>query len=1091
MSLSKIASLSLVSVLFLAGCNLPDTQKRTDGSDAQGSFFADEVTGSLFNESLHENISIPKERTYAMKVCIRDLKHSKPVSNHPFLIEELNQELKTDSGGCLTWNEKVAFEFLTDPVFIKFDRKIKSTGLHTGSYKISYAINPWDTDNYRNAIDLSKNKVEPLAANDEVSEKLTGKSQKQAYDLWAEDGRMFVNDETMGDLNNNSYQLRYDFNLAPYIKTKKTSGEDSSYTLKSGLFSGRIEIIHRYFVGGEKEKNMHEILASGNFSNEKMSKGVLSFTKILKFKGGPPSRGSLFLRLYLQPTHSVTNLKPFVGIFPIGDSRAIRSTTFLKISPSDVSFKEIEAQLPLNKTYMSQPKSGKIGVSVSDDIDENTSGARSGKADSAISDSNLEIGSTFKAILKPNHRRKITYPVHICFTNNLTQAPISFQNFKVKGFSLNEQVPGENRELTPSINSGCIYWTDSVEYDIYECQKFFKGYVIIENPDYNLKMKRYYYINPWGAYFAAHDEREIMDPKDLKTSCDTENPKRSEVVIEDLSIKTHVMDYDGSINSLLEFSAPKKLGIELHPHVKIPSDLGADFQSAAEPLIDGPYLLRVMLTKNKNMSEKPMIIAQEDLPVMLRQGKVYAEFPFRLLDHRLFLTRNTIFIQLLPIKEDKVVADEDYKNLRLKNPNEKVEDLINNETSLLYPIFFEDIVMNGETHKTLRTFSGSEYTKHILIETSNKGSKKFDFTTLIAEYKANSQKTIDEKNKRASPQVYAQVNKYDYTDDSKIGNLSFADALKASLTNHKVTFDKRSSEQLCKYWFNTYWKGKLNLGEMLLSRACTSAANGNIKHFFDFDHVFFVKSVASSEYVGAGAEKGISLGTSFSVSTSYSESFSNSMGVGAKLGVGADIGKFASVGAEMYSSMDFSRSTSKSDSNSIGLSEGSNLLVTESRFKIRSTDYQYCLAIKPNARLFQPSSKVWYLRLWDGEIDYSQFFKSNISADEKLTLTQRGLLVCQSARSTQPFVFQEQYYWVTQPQSQNEIQDPNDEKNKIFTIMIRGNQDYNRFKYYLTQKWKHPANAAVTADSPDYLNNLIQMQGWKISPPGAHIYREQ
>jgi hypothetical protein len=899
---------------------------------------------------------------------------------------------------------------------------------------------------------------------------------------------MFVNDEKMGDLENNSYQLRYDFNLTPYIKTKKTSGEDSTYSLKSGTFSGRMEIIQRYFVGGENEKNTHKILASGNFRDEKLAKGILSFTKILTFKGGPPSTGSLFLRLYLEPSKTVTNLKPFVGIFPLGDFRAIRSTTFLKISPSSVSFKDIENQLPLNKTYMNK---GKEKINADDEITEADSGRRTGKADSAISATTLEIDSNLKVTLQENHRRKITYPVHICFTNNLTQAPISFQNFKVKGFSMNEQVPGEDRPLTPSMVSGCIYWTDSVEYDIYECQRFFKGYVIIENPDYNFKMKRYYYINPWGAFFAAHDETKIIDPKDLKTSCDTENPKRSEVVVEDLSIKTHVMNYDSSINSLLEFNAPKKLGIEIHPRVKIPSDLGADFQSALEPLIDGPYLLRVMITKNKNMSEKPMVIAHEDLPVMLRQGKVYAEFPFRLRDHRLFLTRNTIFIQLLPIKNDKVVSDGDYQNLRLKNPDDKLEDILNNDTSLLYPIFFEDIVMNGETHKTLRTLSGSEYTKHILIETTNTNTTEFDFSKLVAEFKEKSQETVAQNTQRANAQTYAALNKFDYTDDLRMGNLPFAEALQTSLMSRKTSFDRNAAEKLCRYWFGTYWKGKLNLGEMLLSRACRSAANSNIKAFFDFDHVFLIKSIVSSEYVGAGAEKAISLGTSFSVSTSYSESFSNAMGISAKAGVGVPLGKFASVGSELFSSLDFSRSTSKTDSNSIGLSEGSNLLVTESRFNIKSADYQYCISIKPNSRLFQPSSKLWFQKLWDGDIDYTQFFKSTVSTEEKVTLTQKGMLVCQTTKSTQPFTFQEQYYWVTQPQSENEIQDPNDEKNKTFTIMIRGKQDYFRFKYYLTQKWNHPENASVTSDSPDYLNNLIQMQGWKVSPPGTYVFREQ
>lgn len=1085
MSLSKMASLSLIPLLFLAGCNLPDTQKRTDGGDAQGSFFADEVSGSLLNETLQEHISLPKERTYLMKVCIRDLRHSKPVLNHPFLIEELNQEITTDSTGCLSWNEKIAFEYLTDPVFIKYERKIKSKGLHTGSYKVSYAINPWDTENYHNAIDLSKNKVEPLLDSDAVAEKLSGKSQKNAYDLWVEDGRMFVNDEKMGDVEKNRYQLRYDFNINPNIKTKKTSGEDTSYTLKFGLFSGRIEIIQRYFVGGESEKNTYEILASGNFSEEKMQKGILSFTKILTFKGGPPSRGSLFLRLYIEPSKTVPNLKPFVGVFPIGDFRNIRATTFLKVSPSDISFKEISTQLPLNKTYMSQTSKGK------DDVEDTSSGSRSGKAESTISWSTLEIDSPVKGVQQLNHKRKVTYPVNICFNNNLLGGPVAFQNFKVRGFSTNEKVPGEEKKITVSNTNGCIFWTDVVEYDIYECRKYYKGYVIIENPDYNLKIKRYYYINPWDDFFGGKDEMKIDNSQVMNTSCDTENPKRSEVVLEDLSIKTHVVNDNNSnlINSFLEFSAPKKLGIEIHPKVKIPSDLKHDFDNPLDTLIDGPYLLRVMLTKNKNMSEKPAILAQEDIPVMLRQGKVYAEFTFRLLDQRLFLTRNTIFLQLLAIKNDKVVTGDDY-SLKLKNPSDKLEDIINHDTALLYPIFFEDIIMNGESHKTLRSYAGSEYTKHIQIEKTGKQAE-FDFTKLVDEFKAKSKTDIDENTKRAKPENYAQVNNLDYADDTKIGHLPFATWFKSALATHHITIDKKLADQFCSYWFNTYWKGKLNLGEMLLRRACSSASNGNIRYFFDFDHVTFVNSVDSSEFLGAGAEKSISLGTSFSVSTSNSVSFSNSTGIGAKAGIGTDIGKFASVGTEMYASFDYSRSFSKSDSNSIGLGESSNLSVTESRFKIKSTDYQYCISIKPNARLFQPSSKVWFLRLWDGEIDYSQFFKANISTEEKAKLTSKGMLICKSTRNREEYVFQEQYYWVSQPQSKDEIQDPYDERNKRFAIMIRGNQDYQRFKFYLTQKWKAPNNASITSDSPEYLNNLIQMQSWKTSLPGAYIYRDQ
>lgn len=1085
MSLSRMALLATTSLFFLVGCNLPDTQKRTDSGDVQGSFFADEVSGSLLNEVLQEHISLPKERTYLMKVCIRDLKHSKPVLNHPFLIEELNQDVTTDSTGCISWNEKIAFEYLTDPAFIKYERKIKSKGLHSGSYKITYAINPWDTETYHNAIDLSKNKVEPLIDSDAIAEKLSGKSQKQAYDLWVEDGRMFVNEEKMGDVEKNKYELKYDFNLAPFIKTKKTSGEGSLYNLKYGLFSGRVEIIQRYFVGGENEKNTYEILASTNFHDEAMKKGAFSFTKILTFKGGPPSRGNLFLRLYLEPSKAVPNLNPFVGIFPIGDFRNIRTNTFLKVLPSDNSIKDFESQLPKNKTYMSSDAKSK---SAQGEVEDNTSsGARSGKADSTLSWTTLEIKSPIKGEQITNHKRKFTYPVNICFTNNLTQGPVSFQNFKVYGFSTNENVPGEEKKITPSNTNGCIFWTDTIEYDIYECRRYYKGYVIIENPDYNLKIKRYYYINPWDDFFGGKDEKEIDNPDVMNTSCNTENPKRSEIVLQDLSIKTHTMDYDNSINSFLEFSAPKKLGIELYPKVKIPSDLKHDFDNPLDTLIDGPYLLRVLITKNRNMAEKPTIIAQEDIPVMMRQGKVYAEFSFRLLDHRLFLTRNTIFLQLLALKNDKVIAGNDW-SLKLKNPSDKFENIINNDTFLLYPIFFEDIVMDGETHKTLRSYSGSEYTKHIKIETTGK-KFDFDFDKLIAEFKAKNQKNSDENAKRATGETYARINNLDYADQTKINYLPFANWLNSTLDSQKINVDKKTANQLCSYWFNTYWKGKFNLGEMLLRRACASASNGNINYFFDFDHVYLIKSVASSKFLGAGAERGIDLGTSFSVSTSYSEGYSNSMGASVKAGVGK--GEFVSVGADLSASIDYSRSFSKSDSNSIGLGEGSELSVTESRFSIRSTDYNYCISVKPNARLFQTSSTLWFLKLWDGEIDYSQFFKSNVSEDEKLKLTSRGMLICSSTRKAKPITFQEQYYWITQHQSQDEVQDPHDERNKKFTIMIRGEQDYHRFRYYLTQKWQAPAKARITSDSPEYLNNLIQMQGWKVSPPAVYIDRVQ
>ncbi|MBL7545831.1 MAG: hypothetical protein JNL11_18585 [Bdellovibrionaceae bacterium] len=1078
------------SFVLLSACNLPGTQKRSD-ANGQGSFYADEVTGEFIAENFLEEISLPKERVYGMKVCLRDLQYSKPVIHHPFLIEETNIELKSDATGCINWNESVKFEYLTDPAFLKIDRKIRSKGVHTGSYAISFAVNPWDTENYHSTIDLSKKKVEPLISGEDVQQKLSGKSQKASFDLWVEDGRLFANDEKMGDAKNNALELKYEFNLAPFIKTKKTSGELSQYNLKYGLFNGRLEIIQRYYEGSSS-KNIYEILAGQNFSAEKMEKGNLSFTKILKFNG-VVSRGSLFVRLYLQPSKTVANLNPFVGVFPIGDFRSIRTNQFLKILPSKDFIKELEAQLPLNRAYVTSPNGNATQQAETISVSQNA------KTDSAISVTNIDFDSPLKSVQHLNHKRISTYPANICFVNNLTQTPITFQKFKVYGFSQDESKRGElKKEVLTSNNMGCIYWTENIEFDIYSCQHYYRGYIVIENPDYNISIKRYYYVNPWDNFFGAKDANKIEDPSKLNTSCETENPKRSEIVLTDVSFKTHLSNStknqpsksNGSINSLLELDLQKDLGITIHPMVKIPSDLHQDYAHPLDPLVDGAYLLRVMIVRNINLTPKIEIIAQKDIPVInTRSGTIYARFPFNLKDHRLFHARNTLFMQLIPIKHDKVKATDD-NTLELKNPNEPIENLINKDVSILSPIYTEEIVLDGENFKTLRPFSGSEYLTHLQLNYSNK-NENISFSDLVSEFKEKVRQQQQTKEKMARPDTYAKDLNLDYYTEANVDSLSIASWLKSNVNANSITADKNAGQQLCDFWFNHYWNGKFNMGEYWLKRVCANAADENIKTFFDFDRVYFINNVTRSEYTGPGPERGLNLGTSFSVSTSYSAAKSTAAGSAGKLGAGAPLGgKFVSVGAEAYVGIEWSYTTAHSDSNSIAISEGSNLMVTESRFKIQSNDYQYCISVKPNAKLFQPSSKGIITQIWHGDIDYTQFFKPNVTDDEKISLSNKGIFICRAKKTTTNLVFNEQYYWVTQPMSDNEVQDSHDERNKIFTIMIRGNQDYNRFKYMLSRKWKRPEGSGQNSNSQDYLSGLMQMQSYKISPPGVHVWRE-
>lgn len=1093
MSTSRISSsiklAFLASALFLAACNMPATQARKDGGSIQGSFYADEVTGNMVGESLRSDISLPTERVYAMKVCLRDLKHSKPVLNHTFLLEEINQEAKTDATGCLNWNEKVAFEYLAEPVFIKIERKIKSKGVHTGSYTISFAINPWDIENYHGSIDLSKNKVEPLYEKEEATARLSGKSTNKLYDLWVEDGRLFVNDEKYGEGDKSGFSLKYEFNVSPVIKTQKTSGEMSTYNLKHGLFSGRIEVIHRYF-DGKKNKNVYDLIASGNVNNAKMEKGLLSFTKILTFYDGPPANGSLFVRLHLRPVKSVSNLKPYVGIFPSGDFRNLRGNLFLKVLPSPDFIKEIEEALPLNKAFIAST-SGAITEFDTDDS-TNKSNNSTGKPTKVASAGNIDFDAPVHGIQKASHKKEITYPAHLCYQNNLLGgAPIAFQKFKVYGFTQDENRPGpEKKDIEPSNKDGCVYWTDTIEYDIYECRHYFKGYVIIENADLNIREKRYYYVNPWDDYFGAKDANILKNPADVATSCDTDKPKRSEIVLTDVSFKTHDFSYKNSINSRLEFDAPKGLGLTLHPKVKIPSDVKKDYDNGLDDLLDGPYLLRVMVTRNAKLYPKLEVLFHQDIPVINNKGTgIYANIQFRLKDHRQYLTRNTLFLQLLPLKE-KVVESRTSYSLKIKKEfeNQDLESLVDYDTSVLTPTFAEEMIIDGESSRTLRPYSGSDYLKHLRVDFKD-DNQDFNFSKIVSEFRSKRTQAAAKAAKDAvTLQQYAEKLNLDFLLDNNLGNLPFASWLKSAMNSNNATIDKDSASQLCNHWFNQYWKDKLKVGASVVKGLCSMASTENIRSFFDFDHIYYVRSVYESDKIGIGPEKSISLGTSFSIGISDSASLSHATGLAAKIGKSAP-GIFSSVGAEIYHGIEFSRSTSASDSNSTSLSEGTSLSVTETQFLIRSNNYDYCLSIKPNARLFQDTGEVWFKQLWYGEIS-SWFVKSSLTAEDKLALTQKGIMVCRSQPTTKPFQFHEQYYWVKSPLSQNEIQDVHDERNQVFSMMIRGNQDYSRFKFLLTQKWQRPTNATQDGETKNYLNNMIQMQSFKPMAPSIHVYRE-
>lgn len=1064
--------LTAMSLIALTNCNLPDTQKRQDAANSASSFFVEKLSGNFTSEKFHDDISIPKERVYTFKACLKDLKKSKAITNHPFLIEEINQEVKSDSSGCVNWTEGFSLEYLTEPSFLKMERKIVSKGLHTGAETIIFAINPWDIETYKEIVDLSKNNISPLTEGEAATLKLKGTDEKIKSDLWLEDGRLFVTDDKLGE----NFQLKYDFSLQPLIKLKKTSGEATNYNLKYGLFKGKVEIIQRYF-DGKTQENAYDILSSAEFNNAKMEKGILAFSKILVFSA-PPARGNIFIRISLSTVKKIANLNSFSGIFPLGEYRNLRNNQFLKVSNSPDLIKEVTEKLP---TSNSDNKAKKDFVDNSNDT----------KADSMIS----ILPLTFRVISGKQlnyHKKVISYNVTACFTNNLVSTPLAFQKFKVHGFSQNDTTPGDLKEPKKAQQNGCIFWTDTIEFDMYDCHQFFRGYVIIENENFSFKEKRHYFINPWEPYEIAYDEANIENVNVFKTSCMTKNPKKSEIVLDGVAFENRGQKNDDRINSKLEMEIKRFFGITIHPKVSIPSDLRHDYNAYTENLANGIYLLRVVIFRNFETSNKTELISQKDIPVLNKNNVIYGNFDFYVKDKRLLEAKNTILLQLLPVKQDQFVSVNDY-TIKQKDESMNIEETIDKDTKLLSPIYMQEIALDGDArYGNLRTFSGSEIISHLGVDYKDE-NKTFNLSKFINEFKLKrdqEQRTLEAN--IVSPEALAAKNSLTFMPSPSQQNFPFLNAIYKSIENKKVSFDVTSSQQLCDYWFKNLWKDKFNLGERILKAACNKAAKNNLRSFFDFDHVFIVKNIKSSQYIGPGAEKTITTTSNFSLSTSLSKYTTTQSSLAGKVGVSPFKNSFASVGAEFAVSISSGSQSAQGEANTISLSESTSLQVTESQFKISTDNYQYCLAVKPNPSLFYNSGKNIFQKFWDGDFDYSYFFKSGLAEDEKLRIANAGILICQKPEQSKPISFVEQYYWIQPTLSTNEMQDSKDERTRIFSIMLRGNQDYSRLKFFLTNNWANPAGTSLGKSEGDKVfNNILLLNSFKETSPGVYIFKDQ
>ena len=419
---SRLALLLLIA--FFNACS-----KNVDkaGSGETATFFVDEVEGTSEISKVDPVYSIPKERLYNFKACLKDIMQSKAILGQSFKVEGGDEEkiIESDEQGCLNWTETVDYNFLAQSNYIKINRTVIANGLHKGEANVQFAINPWARGEEVGVVDPKKKSVVALSEDKVGGAAFFAESARSP--LWAMSPRVSILEQ---EFSAGGAKMLLKFQTKLSLVLKDSASQNVQYPISNGAFD--VEMILYNSVIENGKETLIPIA-----SNTQSSLAFTQDTLIAEFPFGLntlPNKGQILLGVKISASANDIGLDSFEGVYLVSSSPSIK----VDGSPLPVknqSFADVKATL--------NPDTGTT------DKDVKKQDVKPG----------LEIGKLdlwfFKIGSETTTDRQVFFNVKACITSNLDKRVIRDENFSVQTLSKGVVTLKSNQDA-------CISWDDSI-----------------------------------------------------------------------------------------------------------------------------------------------------------------------------------------------------------------------------------------------------------------------------------------------------------------------------------------------------------------------------------------------------------------------------------------------------------------------------------------------------------------------------------------------------------------------------------------------------------------------------------------------------
>lgn len=1065
MQTSKIFLTSILSLnlLALAACNLPKP-KTTDSAqqeDTPATFFITEAKGTSLKANLAQDTGLPQSKTFNFSVCLKDRAQSHPLVGHPFRVEELKKDLKTDEKGCLNWSEDVPFNYSSTPKYLEWKRKITATGLHRGTRTAQFAINPWNDNDGSDAVVNLENYTPPRLVSDssQIQQALKGAAVSTTTAQVAGKTPLWVNDvkvqSTEQKFDQNGVVLNYDLAIAPQMIVSAINGERILKAIPQGNFKTKIYLIHSVTEG---DKEVRLVLAESQVQTSSISGNTL-FVKAPMSLAVLPTRGQLLLGLDISSTDDA-RLGRFQGIYTIGEYDQLKSAGMLRMTSTVTSTENFQIA-----EYMTTTLSTRL----------------SEHPDSYIKP-RIEIAPLeFKYVRvgkETTSEREIVYNIKACFRNGLEQKTTRGYTFNVTGFRQNDSDVAKTTKITTD-NSSCINWDETFTFKYYECQKFIKGFIDIENKELSMKQRLPIAMNPWESWGTfARDLRYVDAQEQLLTDCKQDNVLPSTLSLRSFSYST--ISDKREIDSQLNMIQKKKLRFKLDAAVAIYSDMAKGRMESAQKLRPGVYLLKLALIKNRDYYNQKTYVASAEKLVSSLDGDIKTDIEFKSADLKGMGDRNTLLVELDPVQESKVTVDAGG-NIALKDKVTTLDDVIDSSTGLYNRTFSAPMILTQDKDGQDLTAVDSSSVNQFLTM-SNLPKLDTNHKSLVREYIQFGQQL--EAQAQQQERAQGDITAFAKNNDLKlifVSNSKGYEDLGSILSTAPTKFDvptinsqlnqvamtgKLNTEitkGLCAYWFRSFITKDLwdFYGQHALVN-CGIRANQPEK-IFSVEKRLFVKELSGYNYL-KGDTATVSVGNSLTLTRSQTHTTTHMKTLNFNAGVSWKFADIFSLG--MTGSYSISQSDAKAavTANAATVNINKYLLLQEFTFQLNFKRYQECAIIKVNPTLFMKNG------IFAGSLN------PHLTEGEKAAVATRGLMVCRGPDTTTPITRTENYYQLNQDNTSVQSPDIGDEHNRNFFVAVRGEREFGKLMYYLKGTIKTPQSEGrdnddrkTTFDGIDFL----------------------